>query len=281
MSKKIRKAKKNVVKAQEIKKESFYRLFVKWLTWQKAGVILTGIGVFISLFSILPSFLNAHADKKELSEVDEIRLNINKNIKIIKDTFKPESIPDSLNIYPDVFLVKDFQNKVLERIFIWESIEKAPSQKEIAERALDSFFESAQNLYEKYDRDTTLILQVFNCIAELDYYGSQNNKDYKYDSSKETLLISYADARDIEEEKAKIDVTEKLEEILKKYDSHNKKAPQEDYELTEKIVSELGNSFKAFENLKTNPDFIRFDNLFYEFIIELNTKYMLSIKKYL
>ena len=103
-------------KAQNNK--SLYSLLIRWFTWQKVGVILTGLGIIVTIVIFLLS------QGEEEKEIDIVKNRIFENIANIKNTFKPDEIPISLDSLYDVKLVREFQQKSLQICTLWEAVEK-------------------------------------------------------------------------------------------------------------------------------------------------------------
>lgn len=98
--------------------KSLYSLLIQWFTWQKVGVILTGLGIIVPIVI----FLLSQGEREK--EIDIVKNRIFENISIIKNTFKPDDIPTSLDSLYDIKLVKEFQQNSLEICTLWESVEK-------------------------------------------------------------------------------------------------------------------------------------------------------------
>ena len=104
-----------------VKKDNFYSLLLRWFTWQKVGVILTGLGIVVTIIIFLLS------QEKSKSEVDIVKERITENINTIHSTFHPEKIPEALDSLPDVKMVRDFKELSLDAGALWEAVENIES----------------------------------------------------------------------------------------------------------------------------------------------------------
>ena len=240
-------------KRRATQNNSLYSLLIRWFTWQKVGVILTGLGIIVSIVIFLLS-----QDAKE-KEVDIVKNRVFKNIAIIKNTFKPDEIPASLDSLYDVKLVKEFQRNSLDICTLWESVEKTESYLYHYKNSLaEADYVWERNIKRERKCDS-LILRNEKIVCELQAYSTDNNLD-AYQLVNYSLLFKF---RKMMEDKSNM------------YIQMSKKATEHRYKL------EYEECFKIYDELRENPNYYVFDDTFFEFLVEANNAYEIAIKNHI
>lgn len=242
---------KQITKQKASSSTSLYELLKKWFTWQKVGVILTGLGIIVSIVIFLLS-----QESKE-KEIDIVKNRIFENIANIKNTFKPDEIPISLDTLYDVRLVREFQQKSLQICTLWESVERTEPYLFHFKNSLgEADFVWERNIRRENKCDS-LILRIEKIVCELQAYATDNNLD-TYQLVNYSLLFKF---RKMMEDKSKM------------YIQMSKKATEHRYRL------EYEECFKLYDELREDPKYYVFDDTFFEFLVEANKVYEIAIKK--
>ena len=249
----MNKNKKKSNNKQVISNESLYSLLLRWFTWQKMGVILTGFGIVVSIIIFLLS------QKKEKSEVDIIKDKVMSNISTIQSTFHPERIPVELDSLPDVKMIRDFKEKSIKVSVLWESIENIePYSYHLKNGRHQVEFVWERNMKRDRERDS-LYLQIEKIVCELQAYASDHQLD-------ECQLINYSKLF-------------KSRELIVEKGEMYKQTTQEYVRYIKK--GDLDKAYHSFDVMKSNPEYYAFDETFFEFLIDANKAYDKSLARYL
>lgn len=232
--------------------KSLYSLLIQWFTWQKVGVILTGLGIIVSIVI----FLLSQGEREK--EIDIVKNRIFENISIIKNTFKPDDIPTSLDSLYDIKLVKEFQQNSLGICTLWESVEKTePYLYHLKNSLAEADYVWERNIKRESKCDS-LILRIEKIVCELQVYSMDNNLD-AYQLVNYSLLFKF---RKMMEDKSNMYV-----QMSKKATEHRDKLEYEE-------------CFKLYDELRDNPKYYVFDDTFFEFLVEANNAYEIAIKNH-
>lgn len=229
-----------------------YSLLLRWFTWQKVGVILTGLGIAVSVLIFLLG------QEKKAREIDVVKNRIFDKISTIKSTFHPEEIPDSLDSLYDVKMVKDFQIKSLSICTLWEAIERTESYLYHYKNSQgEADFVWERNIKRESQCDS-LIMQVEKIVCNLQAYASDNNLE-TYQLVNYSLLFKF---RQMMVEKSNMYI-----QVSKKATEHRNRFEHEE-------------CYKLYDALRDDPKYYVFDETFFEFLIETNKIYTLAISSY-
>lgn len=247
------KNKKKTNNKQLISNEGFYTLLLRWFTWQKVGVILTGLGIMVSIIIFLLS------KEERRSEVEIIKERITENISTIQSTFQPEKIPVALDSLPDVKMIRDFKEKTLKASALWESIENIePYSYHLKHGKHQVEFVWERNMERDKNRDS-LYLQIEKIVCELQAYASDHDLE-------ECKLINYSKLF-------------KSRELIVEKSKMYKQTVEEYVRYTEK--GDLEKAYHAIDVLKSKPEYYAFDETFFEFLVDANKAYDKSLARYL
>ncbi len=233
--------------------ESLYSLFLRWFTWQKVGVILTGLGIIVPIVLYLLSLGSSE------KEIDIVKNRIFENITIVKDTFNPNEIPTSLDSLYDVKLVKEFQQNSLQICTLWESMERTEPYLYHYKNSLEEADYVWDKNIERERKCDSLILRVEKIVCELQVYSTENHLD-TYQLVNYSLLFKF---RKMMEDKSSMYVQMSKEATNRRYNFE-----YEEY-------------FKLYDELRENPKYYDFDDAFFEFLVEANKVYELAIKNHI
>lgn len=261
----------------EIEKiEKLYGLLSKWLTWQKAGVILIGIGLVFGVASyVLPFFQSNNMDKN--MDPKASRTEIDRYIKRLKKEVNPDNIPNVIDDFYDVQVIKEFQKTVLDYISAWESLDNE-SMADFASQIDDYSFA----YYHWLTRKAVLYShqrEIDSLMVLLLNFGNENGIDYNVNNIDVAVISNLAkehekmitDANDI--------VTKRNEEINKKYNV--KKIDEEDDEvMMHQVFKEYYKNLKYLDSIKMIPSYYEYDENYFRMLLNMNTKYLLRIKEY-
>ena len=259
------------------KLEKLYDLLSKWLTWQKAGVILIGIGLVFGIATyLLPFFQDGKSIERNMDS-KVLRKEIDRNISKIRKEFCPDKIPDVLDNSFDVKLIKEFQKAVLEYTFCWEQLE-SESLHELGLRIKDYtfayyHFETKKAIFfQKQKNVDSIMILLFN-------YGNANGVDYNYNNTEATLLADLAKEH-AEMLRGAYEIVEKRNEEtnikfnVRKIDENN------DTLMMYKVYDEYYKNCSYLDSIKLLPSYYEFDSSYFRFLLNMNKKYMLRIKEY-
>ena len=238
-------------KAQNNK--SLYSLLIRWFTWQKVGVILTGLGIIVTIVIFLLS------QREEEKEIDIVKNRIFENIANIKNTFKPDEIPISLDSLYDVKLVREFQQKSLQICTLWEAVEKTEPYLFHFKNSLGEADYVWERNIKRESKCDSLIIRVEKIVCELQAYSTDNNLD-TYQLVNYSLLFKFR--------KMMVNKSNMYIQMSKKATEHRYKQEYEE-------------SFKLYDELREDPKYYVFDDTFFEFLVEANKVYEIAIKNYI
>lgn len=248
MSKKNKKQ-KAVNKQKNNNNKTFLQILIEWLTWQKAGVIIAGIGVFVSIIIFLLG------RPKSPSEIETIKSDILKDIGIIENTFNPDDQTDSLII--------EFEKHSLKSASFWKILNEDISFKSYSDKDISELIYVLDQFRAHLDQFETAYKEIFMDCRSIRLWESSkgiNDANSVISINKLNLIKDYCDNKN---------------EII---DGHL--ATCKDYLIKCQNTSQNNVQFyinKACEQLDMiadNPEIYKFDKLLFELIIQTNNLYL-------
>ena len=227
-----------------ILQKPFLQFLKEWFTWQKVGVILTGLSVVVTV-------LIYYASITDSGTINIVKEEIRQNIELIENTFNPEDLPrqDSL--------AADFQRISLRLASLWKINEEEKAYQPIVdkgvkvlEQVLDQEF-ARENKY-----NDTMLAFILKC-KEI------RNKETVSDSHSiisDLRLIEMTDALKLKNKVAEKYRNKSLNYMNKATNSSNKK----------QIYRNISKSMKEIDNMKQDPQYYELDKQLFKFIIETN-----------
>jgi len=235
-----------------VKKDNFYSLLLRWFTWQKVGVILTGLGIVVTIIIFLLS------QEKGKSEVEIVKERISENITTIQSTFHPEKIPEALDSLPDVKMVRNFKELSVDAGTLWEAVENIePYTYHIKNGQHQVEFVWEKNLERERKLDS-LYLYIDRTVRQLQVYSV----DHELDGYK---MINYSKFF-------------KLREQLSDKSNMYKQASDEFIKYKNK--NEQEKAYQTYDIMKNKAEYYAFDDTFFEFLIDANKVYDACLAKY-
>lgn len=240
-------------KIMQNEQKSFFEILIEWLTWQKAGVIITGIGVIVSIILYI---LGQRVDSIP-EPIEIIKNDIKKDIEIIEKEFDPNEIATDDSIY------KEFQLQSIQLATLWTTIEDTKPYKEQVDKGLPS-----------------LVNILSHDFARIE----------KYNSNMKNIADLWAKMRDAEISKGdslfSIFSYSKLTDInnmipLKHYISNNYhnncmthlKSAHESAKNQNDIYDEIKKAMQELDNMKKDTNYYKVDKELFDLIIEVNKMY--------
>lgn len=256
MSKKKNK-KQKVVKEQKKTNKTFFQILIEWLTWQKAGVIITGIGVIVSIIIYLLS-----ADKPK-SEIDTIKSDILNKVNVIENTFNPKALSEKDS------LIADFEANSLELAALWKVMNEPISYKSYVDKDLSELKTVLAQDFAREDRFKHLFENITKICVQIRLIEvSEGKEDAK-------SVLSYSKLSDIKDLfETKCSISESHSGTCHKYlsEANELKDAGKDFKpLLNKAMEEL-------EAVKETPEFYKFDEALFDFIIQTNNLYFAQNK---
>ena len=243
-----------------MKSLNIFHLLSSWLSWQKAEVILIGIGVVISILTIK---YNQYSDKSNSSSIDFKQETYN-YVNILKKGLNCSVIQKTINDKEEISLINEFNNNIITYIASWEKLEKE-SVVDYAINTGDPML-AIINFESKLSDLTRNMKQLGQSMGDLEGFGNKNGIDYKI--SKIDLAMDYKLASEHVEmiKTARRLIEEKIIEINMKY---NIKGIEEvkNEEIIKEIKEKYIENLRYFDALKQMPEYYNFDNMHFKMLI--------------
>lgn len=247
-----------------MKFSNIYNLLSSWLSWQKAEVILIGIGVVISILSVfLYNLSNQDSDNSTSSSL-KFKQETYNYVNVLKKGLNCNISQNSFNDQEEITLINEFNNNLIAYVASWEKLEN----ESVVEYAINTgepglAFMNFESKYTDLSRKMTKLSQS---LGDLERYGDKNGIDYKI--SKIDLAMVYKLAYEHVEliKTARRLIYEKNDEINLKYNINDIEEINDDAlykEINEKYIENL----RYFDVLKTMPRYYKFDNSHFKMLI--------------
>ena len=234
-------------------KKSLYQILKEWFTWTKLGVILTGIGVLVSVIIYLLS------KPPVPSETETIKSEILQDINLIENTFNPNDLVENDS------LISVFETNSLKLASLWKTANEPISYKSYSDKdPSELYYVLGQNQsYFNQFYDTWRALTV-NCISI-----RKNEQGKGIDDAHSVISINRLN-----------DITEFLKEKKEINDKHMSACldyMQKAVQLYLEGKDHKKMYHKACEQLdliREEPRFYKCDKALFDFIIQTNNSYL-------
>lgn len=236
------------------KKTTLFQMLKKWLTWQKAAVIIAAIGLLITIYInfILPIFRKDDA-------ITVMKNDIRTNIKEIEETFNPD---ETLKLDSTL---SNFQRKSLAMTSLWKAINADKSYAKQLNKGLRyviTSIETESSRTTEYNNNTRAMLISCGLMS--------------------TKLPPNSTATVFNREKM-TDISDALDLKNKLYDYYLGKCIKYlDIAAAKPAGSIQQNKYlklavKELDQLRSDPQCYLIDQMLFQWIIEINSLYQTSI----
>ena len=247
-------------------KKSLYELLVEWLTWQKTGVFLTGISVFIGMISSFSHCQNSTDNiDNSISLTEMNKKNIKNNQTLIKEELKDIlSLKNEEKSQDDKMVIELFLD-IKNCIRLWEAKESSPKLADIVAN-IDDVHQLVNLWIDEQDEYYNLQSKISGEISDIISYGINHDIPYKFN----TKITQLPDLRKLQYETimntiklCKNDLNS-LNSRIKSQNGRNKLDNNNSDIKSLKIQI-----VKHVDLLKESSDYYQFDYFFYDFLYDV------------
>lgn len=192
-------------------------------------------------------------------KVDRIKNNIYNNIEKIESTIHPEKIPHELDSLHDVTLIRSFQHEILDCCTMWKSVESTKPYSDFAEEKKSQL----KGILE-FDRDAThkcieSMRRTMRILSQLKKYGEENGIDnYSLINQSKLSNLFY-----------KMELKDSIKnEYFGRCTVYVSKGKWKD-------------GMKELDKIKKDVNYYLFDDAYFDYVIELNDMFNISLRRYL
>lgn len=237
--------------SMQINQKSFFDIFIKWLTWQKAGVIITGVGILVSIV------LFVLGRNQPPTPIEVIKSDITSNIEIIEKTFNPNEIETKDSIY------KEFQIQSIQLATLWTAIENTKPYKESIDNGIPSLVSTLSHDFARIDK----LNDKMNSITTL-WVAMRNAEISKGDS-----LFSIFNYAKLYELNNKLILKKSISDKYHENCLNHLKAASKSTISKKECYDRLKEAMQELDNMKNDTNYYKLDKELFEFIIEVNNMY--------
>lgn len=193
------------------------------------------------------------------SKVDKIKKSIYNNIEKIELTIHPEKIPHELDSLHDVTLIKSFQHEILDCCTMWKSVESSKPYSDFTEEKKSQL----RGILE-FDRDAThkcieSMRKTMRILSQLKKYGEEKGID-NYSLINQSKLSNLYYQMELKDSIKNGYFDRSLEYVNK---------------------GKWKDGMKELDKIKKDANYYLFDDAYFDYVIELNDMFNISLRRYL
>lgn len=265
--------------------KKLYNLAKIYITFKSVFMFTTGVFTIVGAVYACFSY---HLDKSQQvpivqrSEMELLRDSILENIKIIDETFHPETIPGDLDTtkYFPIAKIREFQILTLEYSSMWKMVDndiRCSNSDAIRKsyRSLSEFFQNRE--LRNFDFMATQF-QIIGIIAELYVYGEKNGLSfYKDDGLRFAEMLEKMASSDTTPKDEINNLFDEIDMLKKKYNinetSNVDDLPEEILELGKRLWIIEDEYYHTKEKYQSDLHFLRE-------VIKFNDQYSIGVKRF-
>lgn len=241
------------------KSDSLISSFVSWFSIGKIAGIASIISLIIYICLIWPS-----------PKIDKLKMDIVEKVQIIKTKFQPEKLVSLKFNHPDVGIICEYQQAILQFVCDWETYESIPAIYEYENKTPEDLENIIIQDLGLLDKCTSDIFNVFDCIDRLLDYGNKNGIALYIPNKTKWLQLMDSGTKWKNSVERKVNkCTESLHALVRKYGEDG--VPSS---------SDIKNAIKPFDDLRNDIDNYQYIHDAVSYFIELNNYYELQVRKY-
>lgn len=236
--------------------------------------IITAIIALLALLVAILQYVLSRKDyngrkeierEKQKSEIEATKENIMNSIRIIEKDINVDDIPENLFVWEDVRLIRNYELSLKNTVTFFNSYDNTPDLTTFKNKDLIEIRSIIQKRREKIIDYLDAIKYTCSLVGEINIYGINHDINYyKVDQGRWDIICDQIDLWYNTRDSAFQSSINYIEDLKKEF-------------IVNPTPEQIEEMFKPFDELKQNVDCYKFENSFFEYAIELDKCYRITL----